>query len=155
MLRAGGVSDDEAFISLLHDTGVRSHLALSRIAAISGPRFRVLGSTGAYAAYGLDGQEPALKAGALPTDEGYGVEPEEAWGAIGIGDGTDAALERVPSERGDYPAFYSGVASHLRGQGPAPVDPRDALAVMRVIARVHELTGARRARESVQEKIVN
>lgn len=139
VLRDGGASDDEAFISLLHEGGVRSHLILSRLAAQSGPRFRVLGSAGAFVVHGLDGQEPALKAGALPTDDGYGVEPEEAWGTLGIDGSADAPLQTVPAERGDYPAFYSGVAAHLRGEGDVPVDPYDALAVVRIIARVHEL----------------
>ena len=44
--RAGGVSDDDAFVSFLHDSGVRSHLAMSSVAALSGPRFRMLGSSG-------------------------------------------------------------------------------------------------------------
>ena len=62
ILRPGGVSADEAFLSLLHDNGTRSHLTMSRFATRSGPRFRVLGSTAGYVVYGLDGQEPALVA---------------------------------------------------------------------------------------------
>lgn len=151
VLRPGGASDDEAFVSLLHESGVRSHLTLSRLAAQSGPRFRVLGSKGAYVVHGLDGQEPALKAGAAPTDDDYGVEPEAAWGTVGI-DGADAPLESVPAERGDYPAFYEAVAAHVRGDGPIPVDPRDALEVVRIIARVHEL--GRTDVAGVQEKVV-
>ncbi|MHB1172325.1 MAG: Gfo/Idh/MocA family protein [Lacisediminihabitans sp.] len=148
VVRPGGASDDEAFLSLLHDSGVRSHLTLSRVAAQSGPRFRILGSTGAYVVHGLDGQESALKAGASPSDADYGIEPESAWGTLGVdvsgsGAPADAALERVPSERGDYPAFYARLAASLRSGGPVPVDPYDALEAVRIIARVHELSGQR------------
>lgn len=139
IVRTGGTSDDEAFISLSHESGVRSHLTLSRMAAQSGPRFRVLGSAGAYVVYGLDSQEPSLKAGSLPTDEGYGIEPESAWGVVGIDGSTDAPLAPVRTERGDYPAFYAGLADSIREGAPLPVDPEDALETLRILARVHEL----------------
>jgi len=126
VLRPGGVSDDEAFISLRHRGGVRSHLTLSRLAARSGPRFRVLGSDAGFVVHGLDRQEPDLKAGMLPTDDRYGIEDPESWGTLGV-DGEAAQLVPVPSERGDYPAFYAGVAECLRHGAPAPVDPRDTL----------------------------
>ncbi|MCU1558121.1 MAG: putative oxidoreductase [Microbacteriaceae bacterium] len=141
VLREGGVSDDEAFISLLHGSGVRSHLTLSRFAGQNAPRFRVLGSKSAYTVYGLDGQETALGAGASPSDPDYGVEPEEKWGTLGITGSTDAPPTRVRTERGDYPAFYAGVAAAISDGAPLPVDPRDALETLRIIERVHDLAG--------------
>jgi predicted dehydrogenase len=141
IVRDGATSDDEAFISLRHESGVRSHLTLSRVAAQSGPRFRALGSAAAYVVHGLDSQEPSLKAGALPTDEGYGVEAESAWGVIGIDGSADAPLTPERTERGDYPAFYAGLADSILTGAPLPVDPSDALATLRILARVHELAG--------------
>ena len=79
IVRPGSVSADDAFLSLLHDSGTRSHLTMSRFAAQSGPRFRVLGSIAGYKVDGLDGQEPALLAGASPADAEFGLMPEEAW----------------------------------------------------------------------------
>ena len=46
--RAGAGADDDTFIALTHDNGVRSHLWMSATAAQLGPRFRVLGSRAAY-----------------------------------------------------------------------------------------------------------
>ncbi len=135
VLRAGGVSDDEAFLSLLHDSGVRSHLTISRFAAQNAPRFRVLGSASAYTVYGLDGQEPALMAGASPTDPGFGVAPESSWGLLGIA----GALRPLPTERGEYAAFYAGVAATLLDGAPPPVDPLDALETVRIIERAHAI----------------
>lgn len=142
ILRTGGVSDDDAFISLLHGGGIRSHLTVSRFAGQNGPRFRVLGSKSAYTVYGLDGQEAALAAGGLPTDAGYGIEPEERWGLLGITGSADVPLEPVRTERGDYPAFYAGVAATIRDGAPDPVDPQGALETLRVIEQVHERTRA-------------
>lgn len=146
ILRKGGVSDDEAFISLRHagtteHGGVRSHLTLSRFAGQNGPRFRVLGDASAFTVYGLDGQEPALMAGASPADEGFGVEPEEKWGTIGISGSPDAPLARVPAERGDYAGFYAAAAAAIRDGGRPPVEARDALETLRIIEQAHVIAG--------------
>lgn len=130
-VREGSVSDDDAFLTLQHGSGVRSHLTMSRVAGQSGPRFRVLGSAGAYCVSGLDNQEPALKQRIWPGDPSYGATPESEWGLIGIGD----ELTPVPTEPGDYPAFYAGVAASIRDGAPPPVDPRDALEVVRILAQ--------------------
>ncbi len=140
ILRPGGVSADEAFLSLLHDGGTRSHLTMSRYATQIGPRFRVLGSTAGYKVYGLDGQEPALVAGASPGDADFGLAPEDAWGTLGI-EGSDTPPVRVPTERGDYAGFYAGVAATMRDGAPPPVEAADALAALRIIARAHEMAG--------------
>ncbi|MBX3100022.1 MAG: Gfo/Idh/MocA family oxidoreductase [Salinibacterium sp.] len=137
-VREGSVSDDDAFISLQHASGVRSHLTMSRAAGQSGPRFRVLGSESAYSVYGLDNQEPFLKEQRWPGSDGYGITPEAEWGTIGVGD----EIVPVPTEAGNYPAFYEGVAASIRDGAPSPVDPRDALEVVRIIERAHALSAA-------------
>lgn len=139
IVREGSVSDDDAFLSLRHENGVRSHLTISRAAAQSGPRFRVLGTEAAYTVYGLDGQEPALKDRRWPGSGGYGVTPEAEWGLLGI-DGQGGSLAPVPTERGDYPAFYAGVAASILHGAPPPVDPRDALEVVRILEQAHALS---------------
>ena len=138
-VREGAASDDDAFISLLHTSGVRSHLTMSRVAAQSGPRFRVLGTESAYTVYGLDGQEPDLKLQKWPGTAGYGVTPEVDWGLLGIDGGPDP-LVSVPTEAGGYPDFYAGVAASILEGAPSPVDPRDALEVVRIIERAHALS---------------
>jgi scyllo-inositol 2-dehydrogenase (NADP+) len=140
ILRPGAVSADEAFLSLLHDNGTRSHLTMSRYAAQAGPRFRMLGSTAAYVVYGLDPQEHALVAGARPRDADFGVAPEHAWGMLGI-DGAGSSPSPIATERGDYAAFYAGVAATINDGAPPPVDPFDALAALQIIAQAHEIAG--------------
>ena len=141
IVRDGAVSDDDAFISLLHSSGVRSHLTMSRAAAQSGPRFRVLGSESGYTVYGLDGQEPALKLQKWPGSDGYGVTPESEWGLLGI-DGSEAGLTPVPTEPGDYPAFYAGVAAAICDGALAPVDLRDVLEVVCIFERAYSFSAA-------------
>jgi scyllo-inositol 2-dehydrogenase (NADP+) len=140
ILRPGAVSADEAFLSLLHESGTRSHLMMSRYATQAGPRFRVLGATAGYTVYGLDPQEHALVAGARPGDAGFGSAPEHAWGTLGI-DCSGSSPVPVATERGDYAAFYAGVDATIRDGAPPPVDASEALAALRIIAQAHEIAG--------------
>ena len=64
--RSGAQTDDDTFVALTHESGVRSHLWMSAVAAQPGPRFRVLGSRAAYVKYGLDVQEESMRAGRKP-----------------------------------------------------------------------------------------
>jgi scyllo-inositol 2-dehydrogenase (NADP+) len=138
VVHPGGASEDDAFVSLLHAGGVRSHLATSRVARASGPRFRVLGTGAAFSVDGLDPQEGALRhGGARPVDTGFGEVPRDAWGVLTDDSGSAA----VPSERGRYASFYDGVARSLLEGAPVPVDVREALAVVAVIEQAHALAG--------------
>ena len=129
MVRPGAQVDDEVFVSLAHAGGVRSHLGASVLSGIPAPRMRLVGSRATYEVFGLDGQEDALRAGGRPGGDDWGRAPEAGWGRLGEG-GPSRAVE---TERGDYPAYYRGVARHLRGEGPVPVDPGDAVRVLEVI----------------------
>jgi predicted dehydrogenase len=126
-------ADTEAFVSLLHESGVRTRLWMNGMAAQVGPRFHVLGSESGYTKWGLDGQEPALAAGMTPSDPAYGVDPQKSWGVLGV----DGAATPVPAERGAYPRFYTELATALHGHGSAPVDPAQSLEVLRIIEKIH------------------
>ena len=121
--------DDDVFVALEHEAGVRSHLWMSVLAAIPGPRMRVLGMGAAYEKFGLDVQERALSEGARPDDPEWGRELPDRWGRLSSGDGE----RTVETEPGAYPEFYRGIAASLRDGTPPPVDPEDSVAVLRII----------------------
>jgi predicted dehydrogenase len=127
---AGGL-DDDFFIAIEHAGGVHAHLWGSRVQGAPGPRFRVTGSTGSYLVDGVDGQEALLVAGRSPATEGdrWGVEAEDRWGRLQRG----AKSEVVPTERGRWDSFYPAFAAAVRGAGPVPVDPWDAVASLAVL----------------------
>jgi predicted dehydrogenase len=127
--REGAVADDDDFLALEHQSGVRSHLWMSTLAAEPGPRFRVLGDRAAFVKEGLDVQEEALRSGRSPTEAGFGEEPRERWGRLVSGEKS----REVRSEPGSYGSFYAGVAASLNGGAPPPVDPRDAVSVLEVL----------------------
>jgi scyllo-inositol 2-dehydrogenase (NADP+) len=126
-------ADTEAFVSLLHESGVRSRLWMNGMAAQVGPRFHVLGSEAGYTKWGLESQEPALAAGTSPSDAAYGVDPQDSWGVLGV----DGSAVPVPAERGNYPRFYVELAAALRGQRPLPVQPAESLEVLKIIEKIH------------------
>ena len=127
--RAGAQTDDDSFVALLHESGVRSHLWMSAVAAQLGPRFRVLGSRAAYIKFGIDVQEELLHAGRRPDDPLWGREPEDRWGSLGAGD----ELRRIPTVPGAYQRFYEGVMLALREDAPPPVDPDGVVAGLEVL----------------------
>lgn len=129
--RRGGGADDDVFVALEHDAGTTSHLWMSAVAPIAGPRFRVLGSRSAFVSWGLDPQESQLAGGTLPGDPrlGHANAPARL--------GTDAHPDEVPLTAGDYAAFYRDLGAALRDGTPLPVDPRDSLAALELIDTIH------------------
>jgi predicted dehydrogenase len=134
-LRPGASVDDDVLLVLEHESGARSELWASMMAAQAGPRFRALGSESAYVKWGLDVQEAALRDGARPGDPGFGEEPPEARGRLG----TDDDARPVETERGRYVEFYERMEQAIRAAaGGAPAEPppvplEAGIATLRVI----------------------
>ncbi|GAA3629151.1 Gfo/Idh/MocA family protein [Microlunatus ginsengisoli] len=134
--RPGDGGDDEAFVSLDHASGVRSHLAMSSLAPLERPRFTVTGSRAGYVKWGLDIQESQLGQGMSPHADDYGREPKDRWGRIGLREQSGV----VPTEPGRYGAFYSTLAQALLHGAPPPVDPTEALTVIECIDQIYATT---------------
>jgi len=141
--RAGAQTDDDSFVAMLHESGVRSHLWMSAVAAQLGPRFRVLGSRAAYVKFGLDVQEELLHAGRRPDDPLWGREPEDRWGSLGAGD----ELRRIPTVPGAYQRFYEGVMLALHEDASPPVDPGGVVAGLEVLDAARKSARERRVVE--------
>ena len=120
---------DDAFVALSHVSGVRSHLHTNMISAEPAARFRVLGEHATFTKYGFDGQEAALRAGARPGMPRWGEEESTHWGTL---HGGEKPL-RIATRPGAYETFYARMVSAIRGEGPVPVDPSDAVATAAVI----------------------
>jgi predicted dehydrogenase len=126
--RPGAVVDDDVFVALEHDGGVRSHLWMSAVAPVGGRSLRVSGTRAGIETPGLDPQEDQLAAGLRPGDANWG-EGEPARFADDDGGG-----ERwMPIDAGAYERFYAGVRDALREGRPMPVDPHDSVIGLRVI----------------------
>jgi predicted dehydrogenase len=123
-----GAQVDDYFDLTLHYGERRVCLRCSTLIAEPRPRFAVHGTGGSFVKYGLDPQEAQLKAGmdARAGELGTG-------GSDGILTRPDGTQQTVPTERGDYPAFYEAVADAILDGAPVPVDPTDARAGLMLI----------------------
>lgn len=130
--------DDDTFVALRFPDGEVAHLWMSVIPRVFGPRMRVVGAVGVYEKYGLDPQEPQLVAGLRPGATAYGHEPKEHWGVLNTEFNGLTIAGTVESLPGRYQDYYAGVRDALREGKPAPVDPADALNVIRVIEAARE-----------------
>jgi predicted dehydrogenase len=128
-------AEDDAFVALHHVSGVRSHLWMSAVAPVPAPRFHVSGSVAGYTSWGLDPQEPQLKGGMRPGDDGFATTPASRWGVLGTGD------ERHPVATldGDYAEFYRRLAAAITTGAPVPVDPAGPLEVLRIIDTIERI----------------
>ncbi|RLP75591.1 oxidoreductase [Mycetocola tolaasinivorans] len=129
----GAGNDDDTFIALTHENGVRSHLSMSSLVAQRGFRFRVLGTEGGFTKWGLDPQESQLALGLTPRDAEFGRDAESAYGRLG----TDDDFTIIPTENGRFVEFYAGVADAFHGLGPVPVDPADSLVGIEILEALH------------------
>jgi predicted dehydrogenase len=127
--RPGVVVDDDVFIALTHESGVRAHLWATAVAAQPGLRLRVLGTRASYAKPYVDVQEDWLRSGRSPNDPGYGEDPPDHWGVLGVG----SEARPVRTERGDYRRFYEQCVKWLRDGAAPPVDPQDSVRVLEII----------------------
>jgi predicted dehydrogenase len=126
--REGIEVDDDSFVAIEHDDGARSHLWMSAVAPLPGRGMRVSGTEGGIEISDVDPQEDQLADGLRPGDPGYGVSPG-ASAVVAAGD----KEEREPLDAGAYQDFYAGFRDAVAAGGPSPVEPRDALAALRVI----------------------
>ena len=130
--------DDDTFVALQFENGVRAHLWMSVVARIQGPRMRLLGLHGSYEKYGLDPQEETLHAGLRPGDAGWGIESPERWGRLTTdfhGVRLDTTLE---TQHGAYEHFYAMLRDALTKGGRSPVDPTEVVTVLNVIAAAQQ-----------------
>ena len=139
--RPGATVPDFAEV-MLHYGDTRVRLSASTLVAQPRPRFALHGSAGSFVKHGIDPQEAQLLAGMDPAAAGFGEEPAEAYGMLVAADG---ARRPVRSRKGDWVAFYAGLAAAIRDGGPPPIDARDAVAGLAIIeaARLSHEQGRR------------
>ena len=128
--RRGTAGDDDSFVALRHAGGATSHLFASAVAPAAGPRMRVQGTRAGFVASALDPQEDALRSGTRPDTTRHWGEPEE-WARCRLVSGERSVP--VPAVPGNWPHFYAALRDALREGGRPPVEPRDAVEVLRVI----------------------
>ncbi len=138
----GDGADEDSFVSLVHESGVRTRLWMNRTTPMEGERFHLVGSEAGLTSRGKDPQEAQLAAGLTPASAGYGAA------ASMLLTRPDETVE-VDQQRGDYPEFYRRLRRALRSDGEIPVDPEDCAAVLELLDDLHTRFPVSPARETV------
>lgn len=135
-LRDGAVVEDYFHAVLRWEKGphapLRAVLHATTLAADPAPRYILHGTRGSYVKYGVDPQEDALRTGARPGGEGWGVDTDDGLLTL-IGDAGQPQPGTVPTLAGDYTRFYAAVRDAIAGTGPAPVTPAQAVQLMELL----------------------
>lgn len=138
-------AENDVVLSLWHVNGTRSLIEASLVAASAGIRFQVNGFEGGITLDGFDIQEEDLFAGRTPESMGdsWGLEPHDRLARLQLGD----AEEFRSLESGAWNVYYPAMAAAIRGDGPVPVDARDAIHTCAVIDAARIASAERRVVE--------
>ncbi|HSV59800.1 MAG TPA: oxidoreductase [Variovorax sp.] len=135
-LRDGAVVEDYFHAVLRYESGphapLRVVLHATNLAADPAPRYILHGTRGSYVKHGVDPQEDVLRTGARPGGEGWGVDAVDGLLTL-IGDAGQPQSSRVPTQPGDYVRYYAAIRDAIRGQGPNPVPPEQAVQLMEML----------------------
>ncbi len=132
--RRDSAKADDDFLALLDYEAFRVTLAAGTLVAEPTPRFRIHGTQGSFIKYGLDPQEDRLKAGEVPTQQ-WGEDSQHGTLTLREGEDENAPLIRreLPTQPGDYLAYYQGMVAAIRDKAPLPVSVDDALRSMALL----------------------
>ena len=93
-------------------------------------------------------QENQTFAGKVPTDEGFGLEPDSTFGKLTTLKKVDSSQTyskaskkfhgKFPSIKGNYLGYYEDLVAAIRGEKELPVKPQDSRDGIRVIELARE-----------------
>jgi predicted dehydrogenase len=129
---------DDHFDVRLHYPALSVTLKAGMLCKIPGPNYQIHGTNGSFVKYGLDVQEAALNAGAIPQGDDWGREPESIWGTINTEYKGLKINGKLESERGDYREYFTNLRDAIWGKAEIAVKPEEARNVIRIIELAFE-----------------
>jgi predicted dehydrogenase len=138
--RAGAEVDDWAHVIL--DYGrLQVILHAASLAAKAAPRFLIHGTKGTWTKQRADVQEDQVRSGMMPGAPGWGEDPD----AGTFFDGSTGQSIPLPAPVGDHRRYYIALRDAISRQGPNPVTPIQAIAVMAILEAAAVPSADRRA----------
>lgn len=119
---------DDWFHVVLGSHTSRVILHAGSLAPCPGFHYRVHGERASFFTYGEDPQEGLLRSGAAPGCPLWSRMP-----GAGVLVRPDGSEDRLDLSGGDWRDFYRALAAALRGEGLVPVEPGQALGVLRLM----------------------
>lgn len=124
---------DDYFEVLLYYPSSRVRIKGSYQVREALPGYVLHGSKGSFIKPKTDMQEAQLQAHMLPTDDAYGIEPESENGLLHTEVEGKIIHEKIPSQKGNYTAYYEGIYQAIRNNAPLPVTAEQGTDVIRII----------------------
>ena len=124
---------DDYFELLLYYSSFRVRLKASYQVRELLPGYIIHGRKGSFIKPKTDVQETQLLQGILPTDDGYGIEPQKEQGLLHTEIDGYISRKYIPSFKGNYMEYYEGIYQAIRHNGTNPVTAADGLNVIKII----------------------
>jgi predicted dehydrogenase len=124
-----GSQTDDFFQLVLRYGEMIATLGAGALVSGGSPRFAVHGEKASVVKAKPDIQEDQLKAGMMPGDRNWGLDPDDAT----LYEGATAKTRALKTARGDQRGYYVALREALLGRAPNPVSPEQGATVMAII----------------------
>lgn len=135
---------DDYFELLLYYPAHRVRIKSSYQVREALPGYVIHGSKGSFIKPKTDMQEAQLQAGMLPTENGYGTEPDAERGLLHTETEGKISREYISSFKGNYTDYYEGIYQAIRNKQPLPVTAEDGMKVIKIIEAAFQSSKERR-----------
>jgi predicted dehydrogenase len=98
-----------------------------------GPRYQIHGTRGSFIKYGDDPQDNDARAGMLPSDPAWGMEPASQFGLLHTEIDGQVIKKQIPSEKGDFGIYYRQLYDTLVYGAPLCEKPEHGYNVVKLI----------------------
>ncbi|EUJ23930.1 oxidoreductase [Listeria grandensis FSL F6-0971] len=106
----------------------------SHLVNIPYPKFILHGTKGSFVKYGIDQQETCLKAGVMPGDANFGIDPESHYGTlVYVNENNETVQETVPTPLGDYGRLYDQLHDAILNSTQKLVSDNETLTNMTIL----------------------
>jgi len=136
--RPGAIIDDYFHIVLNYEGPLRVILHSGSMVCQPGPRFLVHGTEGSFIKYGKDPQATLLEQGQNPQNANWGEDPPDLYGELITYRENQTIKTKMKTIPGNYRRFYSAMYEAITRGTAVPVDPADAMNVIKVIEKAQE-----------------
>jgi scyllo-inositol 2-dehydrogenase (NADP+) len=131
---------DDAFDIQLDYGKLKVTLRSSLMVREESPRYIIHGSKGSFVKYGIDIQENQLKAGLMPADVGFGVEPTTQYGTLYSEKNGLPIAEKIEIEKGNWIMLFQNVYDAIMHNETLLVKPEEVSEQIKIIEMVKSNT---------------
>jgi scyllo-inositol 2-dehydrogenase (NADP+) len=124
---------DDAFDIQLDYGNLKVTLRSSLMVREDSPRYIIHGSKGSFVKYGMDVQEDHLKAGMMPMDIGFGVEPIKQYGTLYTKKDNLPFTEKIETKKGNWAKLFQNVYEAIMHSKTLLVKPEEVLEQIKII----------------------